>query len=173
MAHKHFGVNALDDAIRAGDEAAALRLIAARQFIHGRDRKRRTALHWAAVRGQLVIVEALIAAGADVNDQMVWAEGGTTPLVDGIEHEGVVRALLAPGADVNAVSYLGSALHCVVLVTGWEQALRIATILIDAGADPHARGEFFDGLTALEVLEKEYPGFTATLIERAVLRGFW
>lgn len=49
--------------------------------------------------GDLVAVEALIAAGADVNA----ADGGQTPLGSAIEHMRVdiARRLIAVGADVN------------------------------------------------------------------------
>jgi hypothetical protein len=59
-----------------------------------------------------------------VNAQEVWAEGGAQALVDAVAHEGVVKTLLAAGADVKAVSWIGSALHMVAVIADREHALR-------------------------------------------------
>ena len=60
-----------------------------------------TPLHWAANRGHLDIVQALLKARADVNAK---DEYGMTPLhlaaIRG--HLGIIQALLKAGADVNA-----------------------------------------------------------------------
>jgi len=60
-----------------------------------------SALRIAAENGHLAVVEALLAAGADVNE--VDDERVATPLRIAAEHghAGVVRALLAAGADAN------------------------------------------------------------------------
>ena len=56
----------LEGAIRTGDNDEALRLIATRQHIHTQDSEGHTALYWAADTAPIEIIDALLAAGADL-----------------------------------------------------------------------------------------------------------
>ncbi|OPZ86229.1 MAG: Phosphocholine transferase AnkX [bacterium ADurb.Bin429] len=95
----------------------------------------------AAQGGSVKAVQLLLARGADP-DAGGW--GGYTPLVVGIKHEEVVRALLKAGADPNTrdAFYIGSPLHAAV-VTG---NLNVVVMLLQARANPNVRGRV-DGAT--------------------------
>ena len=60
-----------------------------------------TALHYAAYRGCVESVEALVAAGAAVNKRNCY---GATPLWNGVCHIDVLKLLIKAGADVNVQS---------------------------------------------------------------------
>src|SRR5262245_2263064 len=107
----------------------------------GQPREGRTPLMLAAGRGRLDLVRLLLAAGADVHALDVWGFsalasaclGGKTAAYEGVVREllaagakpdalalanaassgslAMVRMLVAAGADVNAVSRFGTALH--------------------------------------------------------------
>ena len=94
-----------------------------------------SALMIAAGRGHTEIVQALIAAGADVN--AANGSGGDSALIGaaGGGHTGVVQVLIAAGADVNATTPAGLAAVAfakLMRCAGCEQAL------VSAGADAAA-----------------------------------
>ena len=94
-----------------------------------------TALHYAAGHGKLAMVNALIAAGADVRSTN--QQNRNTPLITACHdwaHSYLIRPLLAAGADVNACDKNGrSALHYAVdpLLN-----LPLVEMLLEKGADP-------------------------------------
>jgi ankyrin repeat protein len=95
-------------------------------------------LHRAAEAGDLPAVRELLGSGCPVN---AFDELGKTPLHYAVlgEHFGVVDYLLRHGADINARDErvigntpLGEAAETC--------SLRMSRLLVDAGADPTARG---------------------------------
>jgi ankyrin repeat protein len=99
------------------------------------DKTGRTALHWAASKGQTNIVALLLDRGANPNAKQRSDE---TPLHFAIEaeHVEVARLLLAKGADANARN--GSALtplHLAVM----QGSAELSEALIASGADVNAR----------------------------------
>ncbi|MEI6035811.1 MAG: ankyrin repeat domain-containing protein [Verrucomicrobiae bacterium] len=94
-----------------------------------------TALHYAAGHGELAMVKALLASGADV--QSPAQRNGDTPLIAACRdwaHSYLVVPLLSAGADVNARDKDGrSALHHAV-----EPLLNLPLVemLLEKGADP-------------------------------------
>ena len=106
-------------------------------------RRGQTALMWAAAEGHSEVVEALIAAGAEVN--LASAEGFTA-LAFAATSDDVrsIRALLAAGADPNAASQDGSLPTNIAASYGHADALEL---LIEAGGD-FSRGDR-DGRTPL------------------------
>jgi len=70
-----------------------------------------SALHWAANRGQRAAVELLLARGAPMEQRNMYDGTALGTAVWGACHEprgdqlGVIRALLAAGADPNAVEF--------------------------------------------------------------------
>lgn len=81
--------------------------------VDSRDRSKRTALYYAASKGDCETVQFLLQCGADVNS---WEEIEGTPICAAASraHEEVVEILLECKASVS-VSYhgtLGSAMHC-------------------------------------------------------------
>ncbi|VDN23424.1 unnamed protein product [Gongylonema pulchrum] len=75
-------------------------------LLEERDENQLTALHWAADRGKLELVDFLIGAGADVNIQDY---GGQTPLHYAVScsHRNVVELLLKKGADPLIADFEG------------------------------------------------------------------
>ena len=112
------GSHPLMVAMSYGNTAAALALLEGRARIDTHDRAGNTPLHLAAQVGDLQLVKALLAKGADPNARtpkstaLAGARGGggfgrggaageQTPLMLAArgDHEGVMRALVAAGAD--------------------------------------------------------------------------
>ena len=93
-----------------------------------------TPLHWAAHRGDLREVEALIRAGADVNASNRF---GSTPLYEAalIGNTAVIRRLLKARADPDAANQGGMTVLMIVARTSNVEA---AEALIKAGADMSA-----------------------------------
>jgi ankyrin repeat protein len=96
----------------------------------------------AAQGGSAKAVQLLLDHGADP-DAAGW--GGFTPLVVGIKHEEVVRALLKAGADPNTrdTLFIGTPLHAAVLTGN----LNVVMMLLQAKASPNVRGRV-DGTTS-------------------------
>ncbi|HWI20447.1 MAG TPA: ankyrin repeat domain-containing protein [Vicinamibacterales bacterium] len=113
------------------------------------------ALHFAARQGAMATAEALIAAGADINQQ--GAGDKTTPMVVAAVngHFDFVSMLLDKGADPNIVSEGGMFPLYAVINTQWQPRsfypqpraylqqktdyLTLMKKLLDKGADPNAR----------------------------------
>lgn len=103
-------------------------------------------LHWAAAAGDLDRVRQLLDAGYDLN---AFDDLDYTPLHHAAlkEHVAVVSLLLGKGADVNAHNEprIGDTPLAVCAQTC---SLEMASLLLEAGADPTIRG--WMGLTALD-----------------------
>jgi len=112
----------------------------AERDVYGKDTamlKGMKALHVAAYRGHVGVVELLIQNGCDVG---VFGPSNKTSLhyaVDG-GHADVVKLLIQNGADVNALDESkGTTLHS----TAWKGSVEVAKILIQSGADVNALDE--------------------------------
>jgi ankyrin repeat protein len=108
-----------------------------------------TALMWAAAEGNTAVVEALLEHGADIH---AATKGGFTPLLFAVREGrmGVVPALLKRGANVNETWKAGrgtgvSGISAMVLAVA-NAHYELASMLLDAGADPNASVQ---GWTAL------------------------
>ena len=126
-------------------------------------------LLYAAGEGDLKLVRALLAKGADVNYR---SDTGETPLhVAGIKcNKAVVAALLGMGANVNAATDPGQAmsmtpLHWYVNMNACDEAT--VTMLLDAGADMTLQNS--QGQTPLDMVTpmKDRAEITALLRRRA------
>jgi len=103
-------------------------------LVHARDANKSTPLHWAAWKGHAPIVEALVAAGADLHAHSENDHWGTTPLHAAAHgnQRAAAAALIRLGADVNAVKPSGSGTP--LAETRAHNAAAVAKLLIEAGA---------------------------------------
>jgi ankyrin repeat protein len=161
---------AIFEAVRAGDVARAQALAeggAAREA----DAEGTTALMVAANRGDLEMVKALLAAGADPN---AADSRGFTPLFHACYNAGedrgfpdVVQALLEAGADREA--RIGYGVRPLMYAAGNGEAGCVEALLA-AGADPQARNE--GGRTALMMVkDRDYVDVINILHEAELALG--
>ena len=138
------------DAIEAMEhgDAPEVRTLIAKGFDPNVEDERdgRRALHWAAERGRLAMVQVLLAAGADVNAKN--HEGKTALHYAGKGgHVDVTKALLARGgwlhADVHARDEDGhTALWFATRCCDGAGHVAVIKALLAAGADPHVQYEW-------------------------------
>ena len=107
------------------------------------DKYKWTPLHWAAMYNENpMVIEALLAAGADLESRDNISLGGT-PLhwaAAQNENPAVIKALLAAGAALESrdTKYGGTPLHW---AAGNNENLAFIEALLKAGADPMVRDE--------------------------------
>ena len=122
-----------------------------------RDEAGFTPLHYAAMEGEVVRINALLEAGADVNARDEYL--GFTPLHYAPLHVDAVRALLKAGADVNARDTMdGTPLHWAARY-GNIGAVRA---LLEADADVNAQNS--NGETPLHTALTNYSTYTNIII---------
>ena len=124
------------DAAERGDAAAVKTLIAQGADVNAPQGDGMTALHWAALNGNLTIVNALLAAHARV--ESVTRLGNYTPihLASSRGHADAVGALLNAGGSATAVTSTGVQPIHLAAQAGNPDALKA---LLDHGADVNAR----------------------------------
>lgn len=134
----------LVDAVKAGDRAAALALIARRAGVNTPEPDGTTALHWAVQRNDLELVDRLLRAGADANARNAF---GATPMSEAavVADAALLDRLLQAGADVESPNADGQTALMIVARTSQVAAARV---LIARGARVNAR-EQWRGQTAL------------------------
>lgn len=98
--------------------------------VNNADERGRTALLWATCDGQLVMIQPLIDAGADVNAQ---DEQGNTALLLAVERGRIkiVRILIDAGCDINHVNKSGDTAS---LLADKNGRLNVVKTLFNAGA---------------------------------------
>jgi ankyrin repeat protein len=129
-----------------------------------------TALHYAAGHGDLPMVLGLLAKGADANAKrqdgvsvlLESACGGFGDYDGERDYVGVIKALLAHGADVNA----SRAKDGLTPLHGAARAADEASVrlLISSGADVNAKDT--NGLTALDYANERANGAGERLLPR-------
>lgn len=137
--------------------------------VHRRGVIGETPLHWSAHNGHAEVVEALLAAGADVEADEVGLYGGK-PLHWAAEHApDTVRLLLAAGANPNSRNTMpgemGGFTPLIMCAAQRNDCAECAELLLAAGADAALRAD--DGRTALDVAEADGHSRVAAAIRRA------
>jgi ankyrin repeat protein len=96
-----------------------------------------TRLHQAVLKGDLPLVQSLIAGGCDVDAR---DKDGYTPLctATGRGQADIVRFLISKGADVNARPATSAS---ILSFAAWHGRADIARLFLDAGADVNAGKE--------------------------------
>ena len=133
------------DAAMKGDAATVRTLVRQGADVNAAQPDGMTALHWAALNGDLKMAEVLLVAGATT--EALTRVGGYTPLhlASSRGHAPVVARLLEAGSKPKAVTATGvQAIH-LAAQAGSADAIRF---LIDRGADPNER-DTTHGRTAL------------------------
>ncbi|PWU06632.1 MAG: hypothetical protein C5B51_11720 [Terriglobia bacterium] len=134
----------LVDAVKSGDKAAAVSLLAEHADVNAAEPDGTTPLQWAVRQDDLELTDRLVRAGADVKAANRY---GITALylacVNG--NPAMVARLLQAGADANAVSTEGETALMTAARAGHVEAARV---LLDHGAKVDAR-ESWHGETAL------------------------
>ncbi|OBK24409.1 hypothetical protein A5634_03530 [Mycobacterium asiaticum] len=109
--------------------------------VHQRDQAGRTPLHYAAVDNKVDDVNALIAAGAEIDARE--DTGQFTPLMFAAQNDDnidVVKALVQAGANVNLTNSKGQTPLFIATASPGYHGTRGAEIiryLLDHGADPN------------------------------------
>jgi uncharacterized protein len=121
----------LIEAVKKSDVRAVRSLIAAKTDVNGADVDGSTALHWAAQRDSVDLVDLLLGAGANPK---VASRYNITPLylasMNG--NAAIIERLLKAGADVNGTAEEGETALMTASLTGKPDAIKV---LLDHGAD--------------------------------------
>jgi uncharacterized protein len=116
-----------------------------------------TALQYAAYYGHLPVVEALLAAGADVDMRTEDDRGGAGMTALGFiagsgytrDHEAIIQTLVAAGADIDVQTGQGTTPLMLAASSGVAGFPRAVKTLLDAGADTELADVY--GRTALKL----------------------
>jgi ankyrin repeat protein len=151
----------LPELVELGKRDAAIEVIDQGADVDARGPDGATALMWAAHRGDVELVNSLIARGADAN--VVNDYGATALSAAAVEADpAIMKALLQAGADVESPNSEGQTALMVVTRTGRVDAARL---LIERGANVNAR-ESFGGQTALMwAAAQKHPEMIRLLLE--------
>jgi ankyrin repeat protein len=126
----------LIEAVQTGNAAAAIKLIDQKVNVNGTSSDGTTALHWAAHKGDVELVDRLIRAGATVN---VKNEFGATPISEAASagNTAVLEKLLKAGANPNTPGPDGMT---PLMVIARSTNVAAARLLLDNGADTQCEG---------------------------------
>jgi len=137
-------------ALKRGDAAAALALIADGADVNVRDDLRDSVLLYAGANGYDDVVRAALAAGGDLT---VTNRYGGIAVIPASErgHISTVALLIEAGSDLDHVNRLGwtALIEAIVLGDGGPAHQRIVQLLLDGGADPALTDG--DGVTPREL----------------------
>jgi ankyrin repeat protein len=139
------GASPIADAAMAGDRESVRALLKSGEDVNAAQGDGMTALHWAAMKGDVELTQMLIYAGAHV--KATTRLGGYTPLhlAARAARATVVAVLVAAGADVKALTANGAMPLMFAAAAGDAKAV---TMLIENGADVGAKDKA-KGETAL------------------------
>lgn len=136
--------------------------------VETRDRQDESPLMMAALKGELAMVQELIAKGADIN------KPGWTPLHYAATggHDDIVSLLLEHSAYIDAASPNGTTPLMMAAYYGTTATVRT---LLEQGADPALKNE--QGLTAIDFAQRGHRPDAVELITQAIRakqpKGTW
>ncbi|MGH9384096.1 MAG: ankyrin repeat domain-containing protein [Vicinamibacterales bacterium] len=135
------------DAASARDLATVRALLKAGSDVNAAQSDGMTALHLAAMHGDVEMTTMLLAAGANL--RAMTRLGGYTPLHLAAQggHLAAVRALLSAGANVDILTTTGATSLMLAAKSGSQE---VTTTLLELGANPNAK-EPVNGQTALMI----------------------
>ena len=152
------------DAASRGDREAVKALLKEAADVNAAQGDGMTALHWAAMNGDLELAEMLIVAGA--NTRATTRLGSYTPLYLASQHGhgSVISALVKAGSDVKSGTPNGTTPLMVAAAAGKVDAVQA---LIDAGADVNSK----DGVRAQTPIMYAAAANRAAVIELLASKG--
>ena len=162
------GVNAAEspiaDAASRGDRVAVMALLKKAADVNAAQGDGMTALHWAAMNGDLEMTQMLLVAGANV--RATTRLGTYTPLYLASQqgHAGVIDALVKAGADVKAGTPNGTTPLMVAAASGELDAVKV---LVENGGDVNGK----DGVRQQTPLMYAAASNRAAVIEYLASKG--
>jgi len=134
----------LIDVVKRQDTAAVRKLVAARVAVDAQGADGQTALHWAAQRDNVELVDILLGAGANAKAESRYK---VTPLYLAAQNgsAAVMERLLAAGADANGTAFEGQTMLMTAALSGKVDAVRL---LLQRGARVDVKDPY-KGQTAL------------------------
>ena len=157
------GSTALHWAVRHDDVDTTTLLLNAGASVHVRNVAGATPMLLAAMNGDAVIIEELVAAGADPNDSLTVHGDTALMMAARTGKNAAVGTLLDHGADIDAVETWGGTTALTWAVD--EGHLETARLLVERGADldarsyyiPAATGRGFEGATPIPPVPDQSP----------------
>ncbi|HTR00404.1 MAG TPA: ankyrin repeat domain-containing protein [Candidatus Acidoferrum sp.] len=139
-----FAADNLADLVNAGQHDAALKLVTAGTDVNQASVDGTTALHWAAYKQDVALVELLLKHGANPNRHNDY---GATPMSVASENGNytIMQALVRAGGDIESPNAEGQTVLMAVARTGNTDT---AKLLLDKGAKVNVK-ENWGGQTAL------------------------
>ena len=152
-------------AVKAGDRAAALRMLEQRADVNAPEPDGTTALHWAIVRHDFDLAERLLRAGANAKAKNVY---GATPMSEAavFGEPAFLQKLLDAGADVESPNGDGQTALMLVARTGNVEATRL---LLKRGADVNARERWREQTPLMWAVAERQPEVAKELISHGAL----
>ena len=152
------------EAAARGDREAVRALLKKAADVNAAQGDGMTALHWAAMNGDLELAEMLIVAGANV--RATTRLGAYTPLYLASQQgqAPIIQALIAAGADLHSGTPNGTSPLMVAAAAGDVAAVKV---LVDHGADVNAA----DGVRAQTPLMYAAASNRAAVIELLAAKG--
>jgi uncharacterized protein len=149
-------------AVQSGDRAAAVKLLSQGVDVNASEPDGTTALHWAAHRDDVDLVDRLIRAGAKVNARNDY---GSTPMSEAAiaGDVAVIERLLKAGADVESPNADGQTALMIVARTSNVAAARL---LLDRGANVNRVEEWRHQTALIWAAAENQPAMVKELVAR-------
>jgi ankyrin len=154
--------SSLITAIKTGNRAAALAMLQQRIDVNAAEANGTTALHYAAYREDVDLVDRLLKAGAKAS---VVNDFNSTPMSEAATagNAAIIKLLLEAGVDANSLNHEGQTALMAVARTGNVDAARL---LLDAGADVNAFEQWGGQSALMWASSQKHPRLVKLLIER-------